>query len=202
VGANTVEEQRFILTSARVKSGSYRYDVTAFVLQAAHTSGSPPQGFAWLYNPAGSSVTVAINSVEFLSQLAASQSMPASPRVCLQQFTLTADSDAPINGNPIDTTFPTSTAKVELGNADATMNVTLGADFFGFLTVASATNTITNYTWTTSSDWNPEEEGRLILAAGEGIRIYQPDDGKGNPQGDGTLRRFACNFRWTEFTTP
>lgn len=200
VSANTVEEQYYIYTIDRIRLGSYRYGITGFVQTAAHLNTSPPEAFAWLYNPAGSSVNMAINSVEFMSQISQAQTMPVSPRICLQTFTLTALSDAPINGNPIDTSMPTSTAKIEAGNADSGMGVTLGTDIFGFLTVAGATATIATTTWATTSDWNPDFDGRLILAAGEGLRIYQPDAGKANPQPDGNLRQFVCNFRWTEFT--
>ena len=202
VSAQTVEELFVINQSQRVSTGRYNTTVQANIVQTAHVNTSPPGGFAWIYNPVGSSIIVGIISVEFMSQMIASQSMPASPRIVLQRFTLSANSDAPANGAKIDSSSATSVGLVETGNADATFGVTLGAEVFAFLSVASATNTITNYTWAATSDWCPDESGRLMLRAGEGMAVRQPDAGKQNPQGDDTLRQFKADIQWNEFTIP
>ncbi len=192
IGANTIEESYVITVSARVKSGVYVVNTGAHVIAAAAHAATV--GFWWLLNPVGSAVLVSLRRVEFASQLGSVLATPTSPRITIERVTFTGThSGALITVADADSVAPTPTSRLSLASTGATLAA--GAVAFAFLPIASAT--AVGYTAAAVMDWTPDEDGQLVLAAGEGIVCRQPDAGT-----TADTRRFVTNIAYDEYTIP
>ena len=192
VGANTVQEQFVIQQSRRVETGVYICQTGAHVVLASAHSATA--GFWWLINPTGSSVLVALRRVEFMSQLGSALATPTSPRINIERMTFTGTaSGAQITAAKRDTNDATAVAT--LRTASTGLTPTAGAGVFSFLPTAGAT--AVGYTAATAGDWVPDEDGQVVLAAGEGIVCRQADNGTTSD-----TRRFVTNIAWMEFSVP
>jgi hypothetical protein len=197
VGANTIEEQYIIVQNERVITGIYIGHTGAHVVQASAHATTGLAGFWWLTNPVGSSVSVALRRVEFMSQLGSALATPTSPRIVLERFAFTGThTGTAIVAAKRATADATQVAR--LASATTGMTITgsaVGAQLFAFLPIAGAT--AVGYTAATAADWNPDDDGQTVLAAGEGIICRQADAGTTSD-----TRRFVTNIAWSEFTIP
>lgn len=197
VGANTIEEQYVISQNERIFTGIYVAHTGAHTVQGttAHAS-TGLAGFWWLSNPVGSSVLVALRRVEFMSQLGSALSTPTSPRIVLERLAFTGTN----TGTVITAAKRATSDATQVARLSSTFNATVtgsavGAQVFAFLPIASATGV--GYTAATAADWNPDDDGQVVLAAGEAIICRQPDAGTSSD-----TRRFVTNIAWSEYTIP
>lgn len=200
VGANTVEEQVVVVTSARTRTGMYRVATGAHVVLA--TAHAATAGFWWLINPVGSGVAVALKRVAFMSQHGSVLATPTSPRITLERVTLTGTATGAsitpsrrvrtaVAGLPADATPVGS-----LRTASTGLTLTAGEAFRQFFPVAALTAVAAVPPG--EDDHAPDmEDEETILAAGEGIVCRQADAGT-----TGDTRRFVTNLAWEEFTAP
>lgn len=196
-GPGTVQVQYVISTSERVTSGVYRAQTGLHSVSVAATNGTTT-GNWWLYNPVGSTTSVALRRVEFSMGVgAASVAVLTAPRIMLSRFTFTGTAaGTAVTPAKAQTAYPTATAT--LRSTQVTSVVTIGADVFAFISgiwnqATGSGGPGVGY----AQNWQPEEDGQLVLAAGEGLACWQPDAGSTSDP-----RRFVTNIAWTEFTTP
>ena len=195
VGADTVQHQYVIPTNERVESGVYLSQTGAHVITAAATNGTST-GFWWLYNPVGSSVLLAVRRCDFMSQMATALVTASSPRIVLARFTFTGTpGGAAITPVKVDSAFATPTAILK--STQVTSVVSLVASFFAHLPFAALSASSGGPSAPGMSMWEPEEDGQMILRAGEGVTCYQPDAGSTSD-----TRRVVTNIAWSEFTIP
>jgi hypothetical protein len=194
IAGNTVQRSRVVVASGRVRSGVH---IVAFqgTVAAAIQNGTST-GFWWLYNPVGSAFSVALRRVMFQSQFSTALLTSTAPRIQLSRFTFT--------GTPSGTAVPIAkqrTADTTFGgfltSTQATSVVTLGNPIFAFLPVWTQSTTSGGPNTPSWSDWNPDEDGMPILAAGEGIVCWQADAGTASD-----TRKFVTNFAFEQFTEP
>ena len=197
IGAATVQEQVVITQSQRVETGVYVAHTGAHVVQATAHATTGLAGFWWLTNPVGSAVLVALRRVEFMSQIGSVLATPTSPRIVLERFVFTGTA----TGTAIVAAKRETTDAIQvsrLSSAATGMTVTgsaVGAAVFAFLTTAAAT--AAGAVAASAGDWNPDEDGQIVLAAGEGIVCRQPDAGTA-----ADTRRFTTNIGIMEYTVP
>lgn len=181
---------RIIVEDNRVRTGFYNAHTGAHVVSAA--SQALPAGFWWLFNPVASTVLVAFKGIHWMSQMGSVLVSQTSPRLVVQKFTSTTDpTGAVILPVKSRTSHANNVATVRSANTGLTFTQ-IGA-LYSFLPVASAT--AVGFAPADESDWMPPPEGQPILAAGEGLMLYQPDVGV-----SGDTRRFTTNVMWEEFT--
>lgn len=196
VGANTVEEQFIICESARVRSGVYACHTGAHLVLAAADAATGLAGRWWLLNPVGSTVLVALRRVELQSQIGSTLATPTSPRLAVERFAFTgAASGATVSAAKLASSHANAAATVRSASTGLTITGGTTTTMFGFLPVAAATGVGANPTST--ADWNPDENGMPILAAGEGILLRQLDAGTASD-----TRRYVTNIVWEEFQVP
>lgn len=196
-GPGTVQLQYVIPSSERVNSGIYRAQTGLHSVSVAATTGTTT-GNWWLYNPAGSAVSVALRRVEFAAGAgAASVVIATSPRIMLSRFTFTGTpAGAVITPAKVRSSDPAPTAL--LRSTQVTSVVTLAGDTYAFLPGIWCQSVSSGGPGVGMTDeWIPDEDAQTVLAPGEGMVCWQPDAGS-----TGDPRRFVTNLAWTEFTTP
>lgn len=187
----TVAEQYVIPIRERVLSGVYMTSYLGVVQASADT---PPAGRFWLINPVGSSVSVALRRVEFMSQHGSALITATSPRITLRRVTFTGTaSGATQTPAKALSSYATSTSSFRTANTGLTL--TQSDDIFAFLPAVALT--AAGAAASTVADWNPEDEGMPVLAAGEGIFCFQQDAGTASD-----TRRWVMNMSWEEYTLP
>ena len=197
IGAATVQEQVVITQSQRVETGVYVAHTGAHVVQATAHAATGLVGFWWLTNPVGSAVLVALRRVEFMSQLGSVLATPTSPRIVLERVAFTGTN----TGTAIVCALRKTTDATQVSRLSSTstgMTITgaaVGAAAFAFLPIAAAT--AAGVSAAASANWNPEEDGQIVLAAGEGVICRQPDAGT-----TADTRRFVTNISLVEYTVP
>jgi hypothetical protein len=192
-GPGVVQEPYVIPISARVASGVYLAHTGVHVVQAAATNGTST-GFWWLYNPVGSAVLVALRSVNLSSQIGSALLTATSPRLLLQAFTFTG-TPAGTNIAPRKALSSYATATASIRTTQVTSVVTLTQSVLAWLTYANETAVGGNAP--SGLTYAPKEDEQPVLAAGEGLVLYQPDAGTTSD-----TRRFVTNVAWAEFTVP
>lgn len=191
ISATTYAEQYVIPIRERVLSGVY---LTSFLGTVQATAHTPPAGYWWLINPVGSTVSVALRRAEFMSQHGSALATVTSPRETLRLVTFTGTaSGAQVTPAKALSSYAAATATFRTANTGLTL--TQGADFFSFF--PSSALTAAGCTAATAADWNPEDEGMIVLGAGEGIYCYQQDAGTASD-----TRRWVMNLAWEEYTLP
>jgi hypothetical protein len=200
IGANTVEDQFVIQTSARTRTGLYRCNTGAHVvLAAAHAATA---GFWWLINPVGSAVAVAVKRITFMSQIGSALATPTSPRMSLERvtFTGTASGASVTPAKRVRTTVAglaaDATNVASLRTASTGLTLAAGESVRAFLPAAAATGV--GAVAASEDDWEAEfEDEEVVLAAGEGVVFRQADAGT-----TADTRRVITNVTWEEFTAP
>jgi len=170
----------------------YAVNTGAHVVSA--TAHAATVGFWWLLNPVGSAVLVSLRRVEFMSQMGSALLTPTSPRITIERVTFTGThTGALITPADADSVAPVTTSRLSLASTGTTL--TAGAVAYAFLPIACGT--AVGFTATAESDWTPDEEGQIVLAAGEGVVCRQPDAGT-----TADTRRFVTNISFEEYTIP
>lgn len=190
VGADTVHEHFFVESSTREMLGSYIAHSGVFTIQAA--AQTFPTAFLYVINPIGNTPKMALTAIEVLSQLGSALAAPTSPRLLWRLFTFTGTaSGASITPAKLDSTFPAATGSIR--TASTGLTITAGADALCSLPVASAT--AVGYTPPQMDEWFEDvEKNQIILRAGEGIALFQPDAGTASD-----TRRIIVTVKWDEF---
>lgn len=190
VGADTVHEHFFVPTSTRDTLGSYVAHTGVNLVQA--TAQTFPAAFFWFINPVGNANKIAITAVEVISQLGSALAAPTSPRLLWALFTFTGTaSGASITAAKLDSTYPAPTGSIR--TASTGLTITKVADSICSLPIASAT--AVGYSPPQMDEWfEDQERNQIVLRAGEGIAMYQPDAGTASD-----TRRIITTIKWDEF---
>lgn len=181
-------EPYVIPVSERILRGVYSASLLSTVQAAADAAGAA----RWfLYNPLSSTVGVAVREVAFRSHIASILATPTSPRLMLSRFTYagtpTGALAAPAQRRSTD---PAPAAQVRTVSAGWT--VTSAADVRAFLPVAAAT--AVGIAAPGEDTWQLASDAAIVLAAGEGLMLRQPDAGT-----VADTRRCIFNVSWEEF---
>lgn len=151
-------------------------------------------GRFWLINPVGSAVLIEVRRVEFSSAPIAATAFPSSPRVTVERVTFTGTpTGAVITPVVRDTTETALVGSVR--TASTGLVLTAGALAYGF-TVAPILTAV-GAAVPALQEWEPAENGRIVLRAGQGIVVRQADAGT-----TADTRSFQVNFAWAEYTVP
>lgn len=190
VGANTVHEHFFVPSTERDILGNYVAHSGVFTVQA--TAQTFPTAFMYVFNPVGNTPKMALTAIEVLTQMGSALAAPTSPRLLWKLFTFTGTaSGAQITPGKLDSTDASPVGNVR--TASTGLTITAGADMICSLPTASAT--AVGYAPPQMDEWFPtNEEGQIILRAGEGIAFYQPDAGT-----TADTRRIVVTVKWQEF---
>jgi hypothetical protein len=191
-GPGVVNEPYVIPISARLSSGIYLGTVAGTVQASAQNGTST--GFWWLYNTIGSGLSVALRSINVATQSASALVTVTSPRLLLQAFTFTGTA-AGTNVAPrkADTSF--AAAAASLRSTQVTSVVTLTEQVCAWLPYAN--QTAVNGNPPSGSTWAPKEDEQVVLAAGQGLVLYQPDAGTASD-----TRVVSTSLAWSEYTVP
>src|SRR3990167_4497440 len=190
VGANTVHEHFFVPTSQRAKLGVFHYSTTLqSVKDNASAQDGTTTGFFWLANPVGSTIELIVREIALQFSAITGTAMVTVPHILAQRFTLTGTA----SGGTVTPAKRRSSEAANVGSlrtAVTGMTPSLGATVKTFLTpiIISAASPFAPppQVWPTSKD--PLEDGGLVLAAGEGLVLYQPDAGTASE-----VRRFTVD---------
>lgn len=192
VDGGTYAEQYVVPIRERVTTAILLYSVVNTVQATAHTA---PAGFWWVFNHVASGVTIALRRINFSSQHNTALATPTGPRIALRRITFTGTpSGAAITGAKA-VSSQTASANWSVRSANTGPTITQGADIFSFFPVAAITAVGTAAP--AYEDWNPEDEGMIVLAAGEGIVCMQLDAATASD-----TRRFVTNWAIEEYTLP
>jgi hypothetical protein len=194
VGADSVHEHGFNVFSTREKLGVYYFGSALLSVQATGQDATTT-GFLWLQNPVGSTTLVALREISLLFSNSAATADASSPRILASRFTFTGTA----SGAAVTAALRKTTDAANVGilrTAVTGMTVTLGATVMPFLVpaVMTAVGSMPSspQRWPLVSD--PFEDGDVILAAAEGVVLYQPDAGSTTD-----TRRFTAMLRTEEY---
>lgn len=190
VGSDTVLEHFFVPSTTREVLGSYIAHTGVNLVQAS--AQTFPTAFFYLINPVGNTPKIALTAIEVITQMGSALAAPTSPRLLWKLFTFTGTaSGAQITPGKLDSTMPSPTAS--LRTASTGLSISGGADVICSLPTASAT--AVGYAPPQMDEWfESDESQQIILRAGEGIALYQPDAGT-----TADTRRIITTIKWTEF---
>jgi hypothetical protein len=185
-------EQIVVVERERIPTAVQLYSIAGTILAAAHTGSA---GFFWIVNHVGSTVRIAVRRTNFTSQHNSVLATPSSGRVVLRRITFTGTPSGaqPAACRAVTAQAPSSSWSVRSANTG--MTITQGGDGFSYFPVAALT--AVGACPPAYEDWNPEDEGQVELAAGEGLACVQADAGTASD-----TRRFVMNFSVEEFTIP
>lgn len=176
VGADSVHEHFFIMSSARDYTGVYGFHSGILTLLAAAQNGTTT-GFAWLINPIGSTVTIAIERLRYVHQISSNLAVITVPRIVAQLFTFTGTaSGASITPGKFNAAYAAPQGSVR--SAMTGLTITLGGIIDATLPCVCAG----------TAGWTPmppsfddniaiSELSDIQLATGAGLVIYQADAG-------------------------
>lgn len=194
VGADTVHEDFVIPVSSRNKVGLYKAAVVPPVAVPAAVHNGTTTGFAWLYNPVGSAVKVAVKRTTFIDQFAALavDLLPGELRASLFTFTGTG-SGALLTPAKRDSTDAAAVANFR--TASTGLTCTLGSVVMSRMYQTMDLITGGGGHWNPNlTEWNPDnEDGEIILRAGEGIVFWHAT------AVTTANRRLTINTAWEEF---
>lgn len=190
IGADTVHEHFFVQSSTREVLGSYVAHSGVFTVQA--TAQTFPTAFMYVINPIGNTPKMALTAIEVISQMGSALAAPTSPRLLWRLFTFTGTaSGASITPGKLESTMPSATGSIR--TASTGLTITAGADMICSLPMASAT--AVGYAPPQMDEWFEDiESNQIILRAGEGIAMFQPDAGTASD-----TRRIIVTVKWDEF---
>jgi len=194
VGADTVHSTFIIMDSTRDYVGVYGAHTGNHTILAAAQNGTST-GFVWFFNPIGSTVTVALSRLRYISSVTTSLSTPTCPRVVSQLFTYTGTpSGASVTPGKFKSAYATAQASVR--TAMTGMTIVLGGQIDSHLPpVAVGTAGWAIVTPHSEDNVANSELSDIQLAAGEGIVMYQADAGTTSD-----TRKLVIDIAWSEFT--
>lgn len=204
--AAALSDPKYPWREARVTSGGELLTTDSYRLKQAvaiaHTGKSTVTAAAdaatagrfWLINPVGSTILIEVRRVEFSSAPIAATAFVTSPRVTVERVTFTGTA----SGAQITPAKRDSTEVAFVGTlrtASTGLTLTAGAACYGFTVVPILT--AVGSAVPSLQEWEPNEAGRIVLRAGEGIVVRQADAGT-----TADTRAFAVNLAWAEYTNP
>lgn len=196
IGGNTVYTP-FVHTASKVDIAGI-YDAT-MALQSVQASATDctSTGFAWFQVPVGNSKHARVRKLEIaFTQIATESDHATAPRIVPARFTFTGTAGgAVLTSGKKATAHASATADVR--TAVTGMTVSLGALMRPFIApgVLLTTSGLI-FPFAVPPPFAPTDEDEFWdLAAGEGICLYQPDNGTSS---DG--RRFSVAWTWDEYT--
>jgi len=190
VGKVTPSGEQLITDSVRVKSGvgiahSGRFTVTV-------GADGATAGRLWLLNLVASAVLIELRRVEFISTPVAATAFVTAPRVLVERMTFTGTpSGATITPVVRDTTDSALVGTIRTASTGITP--VAGAVAYGF--TVGPVLTAVGAPVPSLQEWEPAENGRVVLRAGQGVVIRQADVGT-----TADTRVFQINLAWAEYT--
>lgn len=191
LNSKTLDEQYLLYEEGRVISFVGLYQSGVFT--PANAAPGATTGNFYLVNNPASSIFVALRRVDFQWNLI-STTGTIGIRYGLERFTTTTAATAAEAVFAQTDSAETHDANVDLVTASTGMTITNGNLFWSV--VAPAVVTV-GPTTPVQHHYDPEQDGRIILAPGEGVKLRQLD---ASTASDG--RRLSVNFAWSEFTVP
>jgi hypothetical protein len=193
VGANTVHEHFFIPISARSRLGVYLANSGILTVPAAAQNGTTT-GLWWWFNPVGAVVKGALRRLQHEEQtgVVAVDLAIGEARASLFTFTGTA-SGAQVTPGKRDSTD--AAPVVNIRTASTGLTVTLVATIYSELmqVLHSATAGDVQQNPIVGNEWDPQEDGQVVIRAGEGVVEWSAVAvTTGN-------RRMLTNLAWEEF---
>lgn len=188
VGGNTVAEQYVIPIRERVVSyvGIYSSAVVSGLAAAPATTAAN----FYLTNNPGSGVLVAVRRAE-AEQLLTAASVTVT-RFGIEKFTTTTSATAAEATFVARDTTEAHSPSVKLTTASTGLTIANNVPAFAWLAPTMVTSgamvPVTN-------EWEPSDDGMVILRAGQGILFRQLDAGA-------TTQRVQVDMAWEEFTLP
>lgn len=194
VGADTVHAHFFIPRSRRKILGVYSAMPTVSSVQATAQSLTGT-AFWWLQLVAAATVRARLRRLALQFTIAGEADMQSVPRIALARFTFTgAASGASVA--PAKRKTSDATAVAILRTAVTGMTPVGDGHVAGFL-VPTFGITTSGASWNAgpSVEWAPHDEEEFIdIGPGEGIGLYQPDNGTATD-----TRRFLSSIEWDEY---
>lgn len=186
----TAARELFITDSDRLKQAVAIATTGKSTVTAAADAATA--GRWWLINPVGSSILIEVRRLEFVTAPIAATAFVTSPRVTVERVTFTGTASAglitPAQRDSTDTALVGS-----LRSASTGLTLTAGAVAYAFTVVPILT--AVGAAMPTLQEWEPAENGRIVLRAGQGIVIRQADAGTVSD-----TRAFQVNLAWAEYT--
>lgn len=157
----------------RIRTGVYFvHSGNLTLLVAAHGAGA---GFLWIINHVGATSLLAIRRVKHASAPTLAAVRTNAPRVLLERFTFTGTASGATITAAKRKAADTTPANWSVRTANTGMTQTAGAAVAAFLPVVALS--AAGATDAAVDTWEPDLDEMVVLAAGEGIRVYQPDAG-------------------------
>lgn len=193
VGADSVHEDFVIMSSVRNYLGVHGYSSGNLTLLAAAQNGTST-GFLWIINPVGSAVRMAMARLCFNHAITTNLSMPTAPRIIAQLFTFTGTaSGASLTTGKFDSRYPAAVGTVR--TAMTGLTISLGGILVTSLPIVTAGTAGWTFADPSTDDHIATSElSDVVLAAGEGIVIYQADAGTTSD-----TRKLVIDGAWSEF---
>lgn len=192
-GADTnlmsVNSSKQALVTLTTRSRSGVYVASSGLLSVLASAQGATAGLFWVINPIGSAKIIAIRrlDVDCVSVAAAA----AVTRVTAERFTFTGTSSgAQVTPCKIDSNH--STAVGLALTASTGLTITAGATAYSFFLMGVITAAGVAEPVITS--WEPLEESMIVLRAGEGLVVRQPDAGVASDP-----RKLVTNIVWEEY---
>jgi hypothetical protein len=203
IGADTVEEQIVVQENMRVASGVFIASPASQVIQAAAHAAN--LGFLALFNRSAAQM-IEVRRVEFVPFRPAVTVFPTAPEITLERFSYTGTPNGTLT-TPAKSVRTTQNGETADANSVGELRVpggatiTAGDKFHRFVHPATlivfaagtqATDIVVPQMYRPSDD-----DGRMVLANGEGMMIRQDTAATASD-----TRRFLLNIAWTEYTIP
>lgn len=186
---------RFIVN--RTTTGLYYAGTGEITLPT--TAQTAPAAHAWITNPVGSGVQVAIRRVKVIPIFIASVIASDAPRILAELITFTGT----LSAGQITAAKRKSTdaaAVATMSTASTGLTITTGAGILSWLPPVQFTTGAAAPRVISQNDpdriWEPPPEEQIILGAGEGIAFRQPDAAAGGA----SARAVVIRVNWEEFT--
>jgi hypothetical protein len=193
VGSDTTHEHFFIPISARGVTGGYKASTGVLTVPAAVQNGTST-GYAWLYNPVGATIKMALKRLTWNVQFIALAVDLLGGELRFQLFTFTGTgSGTLVTPAKRDTTDAAAQGNLRLASTGLT--VTLTGVIFGeqYNTMDLVTGGAGHWN-PHRAEWNPDsEQAEMVHRAGEGVSMWHAVAvTAGN-------RRLYINPAWEEF---
>ena len=194
-GQTNVSTSRVNLSQRNnTQSGSYLASSGNLTVQtSAHGATA---GFFWLINPVGSTKLCYVSFIQLITAPTAATTFTSSPRITIERTTFTGTaSGATITPGLFDSTSVAGTCTVR--TASTGLALSAGATFLAFVIPAVLTAVGQGYSIVQAFPALDTINGinglNVVLRAGEGIIVRQPDAGSAADS-----RKVVINFAWDE----
>jgi hypothetical protein len=170
IGANTVEEYFFILSSERSNTGNYKFSSGAVAIPTAAHTGTTT-GFLYLINPAASTVNVSLDRTTLKQNFSTTLAVDLiAPLIQINRITFTGTLSASAI-TPAKRKTGDAANQGLMSLAMTGLTVTLGAAVYTFIGQTMDLVTGGAGHWSAQTDeWNPQsDDDELVLVPGEGL---------------------------------